>query len=1152
LLGFSEDQIIGKICHETICTRKGCLCQVYKPDHNLENSDCLIIRSDWSRIPILKNIKIIKIRGKEKLLETFVDITDYKRAEEQIKHQRRRLEAVIEGTNIGTWEWNIQTGETEFNERWAGILGYKLDELSPVSIKTWTELAHPDDLKKSEELLNRHFAGELPYYNCECRMRHKDGYWVWVNDRGKVFEWADDGSPLLMSGTHADITKQKISALKLFESEENFRAFFETIGDLIMVVTPKGGIQFANNAMMIKLGYNMQEFSAMHAFDIFPPDKRKEARSTISAMFRNESVECSLPLISKSGDLIPAKTRAWFGKWNGKSCIFSVSKDLTAEQEAQQRFEQLFRHNPALMALSSFPDRKFVDVNDAFLKTLGYTKDEIIGKTSSELGIFVSSGQHKALSEKLLTCGSITDSELQIIRKDGTVLDGLFSGELISSQGRQHLLTVMIDITARKKAEYELVNINRRLEETILLSNEMAIQAEMASVAKSEFLANMSHEIRTPMNGVIGMTGLLIETDLTDEQRRYADAVLASGESLLTLINDILDFSKIEAGKLELEVLDFDLHSLMDDFTSTIAFKAHEKGLELLCYIDPEVPVFLSGDPGRLRQILANLVGNAIKFTHAGEVAVRVVPVATTSDECLLRFSVHDSGIGIPENKINILFNKFTQVDASTTRKYGGTGLGLAISKELAEMMGGEIGVISEEGKGSEFWFTARFICKEKDIHVEIHRNADLHDVKILIVDNNTTNREILSKRMTYWGMIPVETEDGPSALELLHRASGEGYPFRIAVIDMGLSGMDGETLGRVIKSDERLIDTRLVMMTSLGMRGDAKKFSDAGFDAYLSKPARYQDLFNILSTIICRSDISGITDERSLPSKTCAIITRHSAQKPVRDFTGTGARILVAEDNITNQQVVMGMLKNLGLHADAVANGAEAVKMLKLIPYDLVLMDIQMPVMDGFEATRQIVDGDHGNLKTGIPIIAMTAHAMQGDREKCIEAGMNDYISKPISSKVLGEKLEKWLIPWCEEHGKSTNEIMGGQSQETDSSVFDFSALADRLEDEELAGTIMEAFLSDIPQQIKILKEIIETGEMAALERQAHTIKGAAANVEGYSLRDSAFEMEKAARAGDLKFVKALVGNLEIQFERLKVLMELTLSNRKEKGETL
>jgi PAS domain S-box-containing protein len=853
-------------------------------------------RLDGTAFPATVLLTRIEMAGQTFVQATVRNITAQKQVEELLLKERQRLADIIEGTNVGTWEWNIQTGETVFNERWAEIIGYTLGEISPVSIETWMKFAHPDDLKASSELLEKHFLGDLEYYECETRMKHKDGRWIWILDRGKATSWTEDGKPLMMAGTHQDITE-------------------------------------------------------------------------------------------------------------------------------------------------------------------------------------------------------------------------------------------------RKQTEEELIETNRRLEETTKHANDMAEQAEAANMAKSEFLANMSHEIRTPMNGVIGMTGLLLDTELNNDQRRYAEAVRSSGESLLGLINDILDFSKIEAGKLELETLDFDLRALLDDFAAIEAIRANDKGLEFICAIDPDVPTFLRGDPGRLRQILTNLTGNAVKFTHEGEISVRASLISESDGEAAIRFSVKDTGIGIPADKQEILFQKFTQADASTTRKYGGTGLGLAISKQLAELMGGKIGVISKEGHGSEFWFISWFAKQPARERIEIPL-TDIQGSHILVVDDNATNREVIMTQLRSRDVRAEEAPDGPAALQALCLARDAGDPFRIAILDMQMPGMSGAVLAQTIKADDTLKNTSLVLFSSLGQRGDTRRMEEIGFSAYLTKPARQSELFGCLSAVLAGADVTWQPQP---------IITRHT----IHEMRRGSIRILLAEDNITNQQVAVGILEKLGLRVDAVANGAEAVKALEVLPYDLVLMDVQMPVMDGLEATRQIRNPQSAVCNHHIPVIAMTAHAMRGDREKCLEAGMNDYVSKPVSPQILAEALEKWLPK--EENGKQQTLILPevkqretGQQHLQDSSgkseipIFDKAGMMSRLmNDENLAYKVVNGFLDDLPQQITALKEYLKSGDAVKAERQAHTIKGASANVGGEALRAVAFEMEKAAKGGEMNVVSMYMNELEAKFEELKEAME-------------
>ncbi len=750
---------------------------------------------------------------------------------------------------------------------------------------------------------------------------------------------------------------------------------------------------------------------------------------------------------------------------------------------------------------------RILTFNPAAERVFGYSSSEVVGKNVSMLAPEPYRSGHDNYIREYLATGVAKvigiGREVAGIRKNGQVFPMELAVTKVELDDRVQFVGIIRDITERKQYEENL--------------KQALAAAEAASVAKGQFLANMSHEIRTPMNAVIGMTGLLLETDLSEEQQSFAETVRNSAESLLVIINDILDFSKIEAGKLELENLDFDLRTTIEDVLELHSVRASAKGLELLLQMPEEIPRFVHGDPGRFRQILNNLIGNAIKFTEKGEIVVAVDLVERRSESMTIRFDVCDTGIGIPKDRVGMLFQSFTQADASTTRKYGGTGLGLAISKQLVELMGGTIGVESRIGEGSTFWFTAILQKQKEPIETGTIELGSLQGARVLVVDDNHTNLKLFEAQLKSWHCHPVLCINGNDALEILaNPAKGE---HNIAIIDHQMPDMDGEMLGRRIKMHEELQNIPLVLMTSAGQRGDAAKFKSLGFAAYLTKPVRQSDLYRCLAMLLSPSAAAN--------KRTDQLITLHT----IREIKNrTGLRILIAEDNATNQFLAMRLVEKMGHRADAVGNGKEAVEALQKISYDLVLMDCQMPDLDGYEATAIIrkMEGEQKHT----PIIAMTAHALKGDREYCLEAGMDDYVSKPIVVEELAAAIGRQFAETSTE--KATSDRNAGQFNNP--AVFDRSGFLEKCaEDKEMMVEVINIFLSDMPVQIGKLLSFIRDRNMEEVRRVAHAIKGASGNVSANSLHAIATELEIAGKENNAEIAFELADRLQEEWDRLR-----------------
>ncbi len=907
----------------------------------------------------------------------------------------------------------------------------------------------------------------------------------------------------------------------LRDSEAVYHSLVENVPVNLFRKDLEGRFTFANEPFCKELGVTSSEIIGKTDYDFFPKELaekyRENDRQVIESRNVFEDVEAhETPDGQKMWvQVLKAPVFNSEGEITSVQCVFW---DVTAREQAERdlrgseaRKQAIFEASLDCMVITD-QDGKIIEFNRTSEKTFGYQRDEVLGQVMDEL-LFAPETRNRTRGN-IEAYGSTREEgsilgkrvEVPLVRKNGENFMAELAMQPIPMDDTIHFATVLHDITRRKEAEQELQQAKE--------------DAVAANKAKSDFLANMSHEIRTPMNAIIGMTELVLDTKLSAEQRDHLIIVQDSAESLLDLINDILDFSKIEAGKLDLDDHPFAIRDRLEDTMKSMAVRAHQKDLELACRIDAKVPATVVGDDGRLRQVVVNLVGNAIKFTESGEVVLDAHVESSGDDQVVLHFAVTDTGVGIPKHKLQDIFGAFEQVDTSTTRRFGGTGLGLAISSLLVRLMNGRIWVESEDGRGSTFHFTATFKLADASVLAKgVQPPSSVIGMHVLVVDDNKTNRLILEEMLANWGFKTSSATNGDEALSVLNAAHEKGNTFDVAVCDVNMPVMDGFGFVEQVRSNSALRQLPLIMLTSADRPGDVQRFRDLGVSRYLTKPAKQSELLRAIEAAV------GIT-----------IWQPASEVKPATHGQSVRSlKILLAEDSMTNQKLAIALLNKVGHSVTVANNGQEAIDRFESEKFDLILMDVQMPEVDGFEATQHIRRFEQAS-GTHIPIIAMTAHAMKGDRERCLDAGMDSYIPKPIQTQLLFETLASIGLDNSERGIPDSTEYNGGVLASESDGLVDWNAALNAVGGHrEVLDSVIEAVQDEVPGLLEQLEVAIAQSDFPVVRRAAHTIKGTMRTFEVTSILELAQELE------DMGFQESL-NNPDQLFSKLRTQLECTL----------
>ena len=881
-----------------------------------------------------------------------------------------------------------------------------------------------------------------------------------------------------------------------------------------------GSVLDCNEALARSTGFPKREIVGRSVFDLYHPDHEQQAREISKKFVKRGGVhDVELPLRRRDGRRIEVSVSVSVGSLDPDGKVAEsilILRDISHRKEieaalqvSEARYQDLYHNAPDMFASLDCASRDIVQCNRTLERETGLARDRLLGWSVYELFAPESRDLVSDAFDAADDTRDVGDVELRLLRARRAQADvSMHVAAITDEQDRTYFRMTLRDITYRKRVDAELLKRTAELKRA-------KEAAEKANRAKSEFLANVSHEVRTPLNGMIGTAELLGNTALTQLQRDHLQVIGESAEALLAILNDILDFSKIEAGTLDFEQRSLHLRDHLGSALKSLASRVGDKNLELVLDVSVDVPDTLIGDPGRLRQVLFNLVGNAIKFTDRGEVVVRVRQQESTDERVTLRFEVSDTGIGIPQDKQAVIFQEFVQADASTTRRYGGTGLGLAIASRLVRAMGGEIVLDSEVGRGSTFSFTTRFAVGALGGYEPAVQHGALAGLRTLVVDDNATNRRILAEMVDGWGLRAHSVPGVASALDELRRAAQQGDPVRLVLSDVQMPDADGFDLAIALKRDSTLGNPSTILLTSGGHPGDHMRMEDANVAACLVKPVRHSELFDTIQSVM-----------GAAPA-----LATSAAQEPTLRLKPR--RVLVAEDSLASQRLAVGMLEKDGHRVTVASTGAEAVDAFTAEFFDVVLMDLQMPEMDGFDALRAIRQREHEIGASPIPVVALTARATRRDKERCLAAGFDGYLTKPFRSQQLFEAIAATL---------SSEPTRGGEHTEAiaDDTGLDWDvALATVDGDHELLGKVVQGFLGQEPSLIAELRDALRTSDLSVVQRVAHTIGGSLRLFERSRVVECARQLEETCRAGSSDRVdhdwRALEADLEAAVSELR-----------------